>query len=72
METPESRAVDVRIEIVKSALAFALVLAVEVAYFAVILQERALFGDADCVSSVALRRRETLLKPRAQELRVLR
>ena len=55
LETPEVRAVDVRIEIVKSAVAFALVLAVELAYFAVILQERAVFGDADCVSSVALR-----------------
>ncbi|CAK9098970.1 unnamed protein product [Durusdinium trenchii] len=50
---PEPKSVDVRIELAKSILAFLLVLAAEITYFVMMLQESALFGEQDC-SGVAL------------------
>lgn len=54
---PEPRSVDVRIEIAKSTLAFLLVLAAEITYFVVILQEKAAFGDKDCTGVKMVARR---------------
>ncbi|CAE7534744.1 Slc8a1 [Symbiodinium pilosum] len=49
--------VDCRIETLKAFMAFLVVVAVEVLYFVVILDERAKFGDVSCagIASVALR-----------------
>eukprot|EP00434_Breviolum_minutum_P044244 symbB.v1.2.039499.t1/scaffold6608.1/size16736/1 len=54
---PEPRSLDVRIEIAKSTVAFLLVLAAEVTYFVVILQEKMAFGDENCTGITSVARR---------------